>query len=162
MHAAGHFARGEKPGNVRNGSVGIDLDPAHHVVLGRSDLHGVLGNVHVRQLLELVVHGRQPAQDLLGGPPGGDVQEHAAVRGAAPRLDLGVVRAGHLVAGQQLRRAAVVVGVGVPAVGFLLGLRVLGAEHVGDVVEHEPVALGVAQHPAVAADRLGDQQPAHR
>ena len=35
--------------------------------------------------------------------------------------------------------------------------RVLVAEHVGHVVEHEPLALGVLQHPAVAADRLGDQ-----
>ena len=38
----------------------------------------------------------------------------------------------------------------------------IGAEHVGHVVEHEPLALGVAQHPAVAAHRLGDQQAGHR
>ena len=79
-----------------------------------------------------------------------------------PGLDLGVDRPGDLVAGQQLGRPPVVVRVGVPAVGLFLGLRVLGAEHVRHVVEHEPLALGVAQHPAVAADRLGDQQPAHR
>ena len=36
------------------------------------------------------------------------------------------------------------------------------AEHVRDVVEHEPLALGVAQHPAVAADGLGDEDPLHR
>ena len=93
------------------------------------------------------------------GQPGRDVQEHPAVRRPAARLDLGVDRPGHLVPGQQLGRAPVVVRVVVPAVGLLLGLRVLGAEHVGHVVEHEPLALGVAQHAAVAAHRLGDQQP---
>jgi len=36
--------------------------------------------VHVGQFLELVVHGWQLAQDLLGRPPGGDVEEDAAVR----------------------------------------------------------------------------------
>ena len=56
----------------------------------------------------------------------------------------------------------VVVRVGVPAVGLFLGLRVLRAEHVRHVVEHEPLALGVPQHAAVAADRLGDQEAAHR
>ena len=35
-------------------------------------------------------------------------------------------------------------------------------EHVRHVAEHEPLALGVAQHPAVTAHRLGDQQPGHR
>jgi len=84
------------------------------------------------------------------------------VRGPAPRLDLGVDRAGHLVAREQLRRAPVVVRVGVPPVGLFLGLGVLRPEHVGHVVEHEPLALGVAQHAAVPAHRLGDQQPAHR
>ena len=56
------------------------------------------------------------------------------------------------------RPAAVVV---VPAVGLLLGVGRLGAEHVGDVVEHEPLARRVAQHAAVAADALGDEQAPH-
>ena len=80
----------------------------------------------------------------------------------APGLDLGVDRARHLIARQQFGRAPVVGLVGVPAVGLFLGLRVLRAEHVRHVVEHEPLALGVAQHAAVAADRLGDQQAGHR
>ena len=46
-------------------------------------------------------------------------------------------------------------------VGLLLGVGGLGAEHVGDVVEHEALALGVAQHAAVAAHALGDEQAAH-
>ena len=82
--------------------------------------------------------------------------------GAAALLDLGVDRPGHLVAGQQLGRPPVVVRVGVPAVGLFLGLRVLGAEHVRHVVEHEPLALAVAQDPAVTADRLGDQDALDR
>ena len=45
---------------------------------------------------------------------------------------------------------------------LLLGLRVLLAEDVGDVVEHEPLALGVLQHAAVTADRLGDQDALDR
>ncbi len=74
-------------------------------------------------------------------------------------LDLGVDRAGDLVTGQQLRRAAVVVRVGVPAVRLLLRRRVELLEDVGDVVEHEPLALGVAQDATVTAYRLRDQDP---
>ena len=79
-----------------------------------------------------------------------------------PGLHLGVDRAGHLVAGQQLGRAPVVLRVLVPAVGLVLGLGVLLLEDVRHVVEHEPLALGVAQHPAVTAHRLGDQDALHR
>ena len=84
------------------------------------------------------------------------------MRRPAARLDLGPDRPGHLVPGQQLRRAPVVVRVGVPAVRLFLGVRVLGPEHVRHVVEHEPLALGVAQHAAVTAHRLGDEQAGHR
>ena len=97
-----------------------------------------------------------------GGAPGGDVEEHAAVRAAPAGLDLGVDGAGHLVAGQQLGRTPVVVGVGVPAVALLGRGGVLLLEHVRDVVEHEPLALGVREDAAVAAHRLGDEDPLHR
>ena len=83
--------------------------------------------------------------------------------GAAPaRLDLAVDGPGHLVPGQQVGRAPVVVVVLVPGVGLFLGLRRLGPEHVGHVVEHEAGALGVAQHAAVAAHALGHEDAAHR
>ncbi len=83
--------------------------------------------------------------------------------GAAALLDLGVDQTGPPRPGAAaLRRPPVVVRVGVPAVGFFLGLRVLGAEHVRHVVEHEPLALAVAQDPAVTADRLGDQDALDR
>ena len=83
------------------------------------------------------------------------------MRGAPAGLDLGVDGPGHLVARQQVGGAAVVDVVVVPAVGLLFGLRRLGPEHVGDVVEHEALALGVAQDAAVAAHALGDQDAAH-
>ena len=159
VHPAGNLTGGEQTRHHRDLRVGLDLDPAHHVVTGRADLHRLGGDVDVRQFLELVVHRRQPLDDLGRRQPGGDVQEDPAVGRAAAGLDLGVDRARDLVPGQQLRGAAVVRLVVVPAVGLLLGLRVLRAEDVGDVAEHEPLALGVLQHPAVTADRLGDQDP---
>ena len=94
--------------------------------------------------------------------PGGDVEEDPAVRAAPAGLHLGVDRAGDLVAGQQLRWPAAGGVVVVPLVGLVLGVGRLGPEHVGHVVEHEPRALGVAQHAAVAADALGHEDAAHR
>ncbi|CAM5559353.1 hypothetical protein STENM36S_03525 [Streptomyces tendae] len=84
------------------------------------------------------------------------------MRRAPPLLHLGVDRAGDLVAGEEFGRAPVVVRVVVPAVALRLRLGVLLLEDVRDVVEHEPLALGVPQHPAVAAHRLGDQDALHR
>jgi hypothetical protein len=66
VHAAGHLARCEQPGQQRRAGVGVHLDPAHHVVLGGADLHRLPGDVHPSQLQELVVHRRQLAQDLPG------------------------------------------------------------------------------------------------
>ncbi len=108
------------------------------------------------------MHRRQPADDLLRGQSGGDIEEHPAVLGTATGLDLGIDRSGNLVARQQLRWPLVVLRIGVPAVGFLLGLGVVLAKHVRDVVEHEPLALGVAQHATVTTYRLGDQDALHR
>ena len=75
VHAAGHLAgREQARARGRGAGVGVDLDAAHDVVAGRADLHRLLGDVDVGQLLELVVHRRQPLDDLLGGQPGGDVR----------------------------------------------------------------------------------------
>ena len=86
VHAARHLAGREQARHPdgRRG-VRVDVDAAHHVVAGRADLHRLRGDVDVRQLLELVVHRRQPPGDLLGRHPGGHVQEDPAVRGAAAR-----------------------------------------------------------------------------
>ena len=163
VHAAGHLARREQPGHARGRTgVGIDLDTTHHVVAGRPDLHRLLGDVDVGQFLELVGHRRQPLHDLRRRPARRDVQEHATVRRPAPLLDLGVDGSRHLVAGEQIGRALVVVGVVVPTVGLGLVVRVLLAEHVRHVLEHEPLALGVAQHTTVTADGLGDQDALDR
>jgi hypothetical protein len=53
---------------------------AHHVVTGRANLHRLLRDVDVGQLLELVVHRRQPSLDELLAAPGRDVEEDPAVR----------------------------------------------------------------------------------
>ena len=151
-----------RPGDGGGLRLGVDAHPAHHVVAGGPDLHRPGRDVDAGQLHELVVHRREPAPDVLGRATRRDVEVDAAVRGAATRLDLGVDGAGHLVAGQEVGRAPVVDVVVVPGVGFLFGLRRLGPEHVGHVVEHEALALGVAQHAAVAAHALGDEDAAHR
>src|SRR5690606_6138152 len=66
-------------------------------------------DVDVRELLELVVHARQLATDVFvclrhafADPR--DVEEHPAVRTAAPFTDLADDAARHVVAGEQLRR----------------------------------------------------------
>ena len=81
-------------------------------------------------------------------------------------LDLGVDGARDVVAGRQLGRAARV-GLatlgqrGDPAGRLLVGGGVLGAPVLGEVVPHEPVAVDVAQDPALAADGLRDEEAAH-
>ena len=120
-----HSPAANRPGTRGRAGVGVDLDAAHHVVTGRADLHRLLGDVDVGQLLELVVHRRQRRLISSVGMPRRDVEEHAAVRRAATGLDLGVDRAGDLVAGQQVRGAARGVVVLEPLVGFFLGLGVL-------------------------------------
>ena len=154
VHAAGNLTGGVQAGDSRRRGVRVDLHPAHDVVAGGPDLHRLGGDVDVGQLLELVVHRGQAPGDLLCGETGRDVEEDAAVWCAAAGLDLAVDGPGDLVTRQQLGRPLVVLGVGVPAVRLLLGVGVLRAEDVRHVVEHEPLALGVAQDSPVAAHRL--------
>ena len=79
------LARGEQARNGRHLRVGIDADAAHDVVRRRADLHRRRRDVEVGQLLELVVHARQLALDVLGGVrqlllDPRDVEKDAAVR----------------------------------------------------------------------------------
>ena len=127
----------------------------------RTDLHRGLGDVDVRELHELVVHRGQSPLDVIGGAPGGDVEEHTAMRAPAPGLHLGVDRPGDLVSRQQIRRPAVVPLVLVPPVGLFFRVGGFRTEEVGDVAEHEAVALAVLQRPAVAADAFGHEDAAH-
>ena len=97
--------------------------------------------------------------DLLLDP--GDVEEHAAVRGAAAGLDLAVDAARHVVARQQLgRTAGALVALRVAPAFFRIGRR-LRLVVVGDVVEHEAAAFAVLQHAAFAAHALGDEDALH-
>ena len=82
VHPAGDLARGEQAGHGRRAGLGVDPDPAHDVVRRRADLHRPRRDVDVGQLLELVVHRRQLAPDVLGREVA-DVEEDAAVRRAA-------------------------------------------------------------------------------
>ncbi len=157
MHAARDLAGREESGYGGGRRVGVDADAAHHVVLGRADLHRLLGDVDTGQLLELVVHRGQALLDVVGRAPGADVEEDAAVRTATPGLDLGPDGPGHLVAGQQVGSAAVVPLVVVPAVGLGLVVGRLRFEELRDVAEHEALALVVLQRAAVAANALRDQ-----
>ena len=144
--------------------LGVDPDAAHDVVRRRPDLHRALRDVDVGQLLELVVHRGQLAADELGRQVA-DVEEDAAVGRAAALLDLGVDRPGDVVAGRQLRRPP---GVGLaagaegldPVLRLVVGGGVLLAPVLGQVAPHEPLAVLVAQDPALAADRLGHEQAA--
>ena len=74
MHAARHLAGSEEPGRRRGLGVGVDADPAHDVVAGGSDLHGLGRYVHPCELHELVVHRRQPLADDVSGQAGRDVE----------------------------------------------------------------------------------------
>ena len=83
---------------------------------------------------------------------------------AAPALaNLGVDRPRHVVPGRQLGRPPRVrllaLGQGGhPAGGLLVRGGVLRPPILGQVLPHEPLAVLVAQDPALAPDRLGDQQ----
>jgi hypothetical protein len=88
------------------------------------------------------------------------------VRRAAPGLHLAVDGARHDVAGQQIRRALGLRrdaggALAQPLVGLLLGARRLVGVELRDVVEHDALAVLVAQRPALAAHALGDERAAH-
>ncbi len=82
------FSGREQALDVRHLRIGIHAHAAHHIVRGRPDLHRVLGDIDVAQLLELVVHAGQLLLDMLGRVgqllfDPGDIQIDAAVRTAA-------------------------------------------------------------------------------
>ena len=95
---------------MRHLRVRIHADAAHDVVRGRADFHRLARDVDVGQLLELVIHARQLALDVLGGVGDlfldpGDVEKHAAVRAAAAFFDFAHDAARDVIAREQLRRA---------------------------------------------------------
>src|SRR5205807_1141400 len=60
------LARREQTGDARHLRVTVHADSAHDVMGRRPNLHRLRGDVDVAQLLELVVHARQLALDVLG------------------------------------------------------------------------------------------------
>src|SRR5205823_2508669 len=91
-----------------------------------------------------------------------EFEEHAAVRAAAALAYFPDDAPGDVVAGEQLRRPAGLLVAEDVAEPLLLvggGLRLVV---VRDVPEHEPLPLLVPQHPALAADALGDEDAADR
>ena len=87
--------------------IAIDANAAHHVVRGRTDFHRHLRDVDLGELLELVIHARQLALDVLGSVRDAfldpsDVEKHAAVRTAPACLHFTVDAAGDVIACQEL------------------------------------------------------------
>ena len=101
MEARGDFTRRVQAGNACRGGLRVDLHAAHRVVGRRPHLHRVGGNVDAGEFLELVIHTRELGLDVLRAPLLRDVQKHAAVRAAAPGLDLGDDRFRHDITGEQ-------------------------------------------------------------
>src|SRR5438105_9019290 len=89
MQTGRTFARSKQARHIRHLAVGIDTNPTHHVMSGWSNLHWLLRDIDIRQLLELVIHAREVSFDVLGTirqavfDPG-DVQKDAAVRTSRP------------------------------------------------------------------------------
>ena len=159
---AAHSPAANKPGHAGHLRVGIHADAAHDVMRGRADFHRLARDVDVGQLLELVIHARQLALDVLGGVrelffDPGDVEKDAAVRAAAAFLDFAHDAAGDVIAREQFRRTARVLVALAIAPAFLCVVGGLRFVVVGDVAEHEALALLVEQDAAFAAHAFGDE-----
>jgi hypothetical protein len=127
------LAGGEQAEHVGGVGVGVDHQPAHAVVGGGCHLHRGARDVEELVLDELAVHAGQSLEDEALAPVA-DVEEHAAVGSAPPLDDLAVVGQRHAVAGAQLHAGRVVTG-------------------------HEPLAGGVVQTTALAANCFGHEGP---
>src|SRR5207249_8398695 len=95
-----------------------------------------------------------------------DVEERPAVRASTSLADLLGDGASDHVPRQQLGgtarlRLAARNDVRHPAVGLLLRVGEVPAEHVGDVAEHEALAAGVLEDATFATHALGHQDAAH-
>ena len=109
MQTGGAFTCRKKPGNIRCLRLAVHADAAHRVMRGRADFHRFLGDVEIRQLHELMIHGGQllldmlcRVRDLFLDPR--NVEEHATVRTAAAGLNCPHDAARDMIARQQFRR----------------------------------------------------------
>ena len=92
---------------------------------GRANLHRLASDINVTQLFELMIHARQLTFDVLGGVRNpvfdpGNVQKDTPMGTATAFLDLAHDAARHVIAGEQLRRAAGVLISGAIPPSFLL------------------------------------------
>src|SRR5438105_2889099 len=113
--------------------VGIHPYPTHHIVTGWANFHGLLGDIQVSKLLELMVHARELALDGFRIALVGDIQKHAAVRTPPTGQRLSPDSARHHVARQQVWRPSCVPVAFQPAFGFLWGVSRLGGEHLRNI-----------------------------
>ena len=81
---AAHSPAANRPGHARHLRVAVDAHAAHHVVRRRADLHRLLRDVDVGELLELVVHARQLLLDVLRARSGSRFLIHAMSRNTPP------------------------------------------------------------------------------
>ena len=132
----------------------------------RADLHRRLGDVDVGELLELVVHAGKLLDDVLPGigqlalDPG-DVEKDSPMGTASALANLSQDAASHVIAGEQLGRPpGVLVALGI-APAFFLVVRGLAPIVLGDIVEHEALALRVQQNPPLTPYTFGHEDTAH-
>ena len=166
MQARSAFSGGEQARHAGHLRIGIHPNAAHHVVRGGTDLHGLLSDIDVGELLELVIHARQLLFDVLSRVgklffDPGDVKEYAAMRAAAAGLDFAIDAAGDMIAREELRRAPagfVALRVAPALLRSVGGLRLVQRR---DIVEHEAAAFFVAKYAALAAHAFGHQNSAN-
>src|SRR6266478_291840 len=89
MQSGCRLTRGKESGHGRPGGLCIDANTSHHVMTGWSDLHGPLGDVYIREFLELMVHAGQLFLYIVGGLLR-DIEISSSVFGATALADLGV------------------------------------------------------------------------
>ena len=135
MQARSNFAGRVKPWHCRRGGFRIDPDASHHIVACGSYFHGPLGDIHIGQFEELVIHAGELLLYVFRGLMG-DIQEGTAVLGAASFAYFGIYGPRDNVTRGELHALGIV---------FL----------------HEALARFVAKDAALAADGFGDQNTLH-
>src|SRR6185437_11833133 len=166
MQTCRALARREEARNIGHLGIAIDAHAAHHVVSGGADLHRLLRDVDVAELFELVIHARQFTFYVLFGVrkfflDPRDVEKHAAVRAAAPFAHFAHDAAGHVIAGEKLRRTARILVALRVAPTFLLIVGGLVAIERRNVVEHETPTFFIAQDPTFATHAFGHENAAN-
>src|SRR5665213_4200611 len=134
---------------------------------GGSDLHGLFSDIHVGQLLKLVVHGRQFFLDVFRAAARGYIQINTAVLAATAFLDLGPEGARHYVPAHQFGWFAFLDifflltfhnDLLEPSIGFLFSFSVFHLIFERDIFKHEALTLVVFEHTALTANAIRNQK----